>query len=42
MIRRIAALTVTLLFLAVAGCNTVEGFGKDVKKLGEEIEDSSK
>jgi predicted small secreted protein len=27
-----------VLGLALAGCNTVEGFGKDVKKGGEKIE----
>lgn len=28
--------------LALAGCNTVEGFGKDVKKGGEVIEKAAK
>jgi predicted small secreted protein len=27
-----------VLALGLAGCNTVEGFGKDVKKGGEKIE----
>ena len=27
-----------LLALALTGCNTIEGFGKDVKKSGEAIE----
>ncbi len=26
---------------ALAGCNTVEGFGKDVQKVGEKMEDSA-
>ncbi len=28
--------------LALAGCNTMEGFGKDVKKSGEAIEKAAK
>jgi predicted small secreted protein len=28
--------------LAAAGCNTVEGLGKDIKKGGEVIEDTAK
>jgi entericidin A len=27
---------------ALAGCNTVHGFGQDVKKVGEKIEGSTK
>jgi predicted small secreted protein len=30
--------SILLAALALAGCNTVEGFGKDVKKGGEAIE----
>lgn len=26
----------------VAGCNTVHGFGQDVKKVGEKMEDAAK
>lgn len=29
-------------FAALAGCNTVNGFGKDVQKVGEKVEDASK
>jgi predicted small secreted protein len=29
-------------FLALAGCHTVEGIGKDVKKGGEAIEKAAK
>lgn len=38
---------VALLFIAMfsiaalSGCNTVKGFGKDVQKVGEKVEDSS-
>jgi predicted small secreted protein len=28
--------------LALAGCNTMQGIGKDVQKAGEKIEDASK
>ena len=33
---KVAALFLAVLFLA--GCNTMEGFGKDVSKLGDNIE----
>ncbi len=26
---------------AIAGCNTVQGMGKDIKKAGEKIEDTA-
>ena len=36
------AVFATLLALAgLAGCNTVEGFGKDMGKLGDKIEQSA-
>jgi predicted small secreted protein len=28
--------------IALAGCNTVQGVGKDVQKAGEKIEDAAK
>jgi entericidin A len=28
--------------LALAGCNTVQGVGKDVKKVGEVVENAAK
>ena len=31
-----------LVMLAVTGCNTMEGAGKDVKKAGEKVEDAAK
>ncbi|MCM2327614.1 MAG: entericidin A/B family lipoprotein [Lysobacter sp.] len=34
-------LAIAVLF-AAAGCNTVEGLGKDIKKGGEVIEDTAK
>ncbi len=37
--RRILAMTVALaLAVAVTGCNTIEGVGKDVKATGEAVE----
>jgi predicted small secreted protein len=39
--------TVALMFVALfsvaalSGCNTVNGFGKDVQKVGEKMEDAS-
>jgi predicted small secreted protein len=32
----------TIAALALAGCNTMQGIGKDVQKAGEKIEDASK
>ncbi|HEX5338219.1 MAG TPA: entericidin A/B family lipoprotein [Gallionella sp.] len=36
--------TITLLLavLVLAGCNTMEGLGKDIKKGGEKLEKSAK
>ena len=31
----------SLMALILAGCNTVNGFGKDVKKVGEAVENAS-
>ena len=42
MLKKIAALIVLTGFaVAVAGCNTMEGVGKDVKAGGEKIEKSA-
>ena len=30
-----------LLVSSLAGCNTMEGFGQDVKKVGSEIEEAA-
>lgn len=32
----------TLSFLLIGGCNTMSGFGKDMKKAGEKIEQTAK
>jgi predicted small secreted protein len=39
--RVVGALAVVLL-LALAGCNTFEGLGKDITKAGESIENAAK
>jgi entericidin A len=36
------ALMSTLFVAGLAGCNTMEGFGKDMQKAGEKIEDAAK
>ena len=39
MIRILLAATIAL---ALAGCNTVEGLGKDIKTGGEKVEEAAK
>ena len=29
------------ILISVFGCNTMEGFGKDIKKVGQELEDAA-
>jgi predicted small secreted protein len=43
-LKRIALLllSVALLSLVATGCQTTKGFGKDVEKLGDNIQDSAK
>ncbi|AKZ62732.1 entericidin [Herbaspirillum hiltneri N3] len=36
----LAALAVS--FLTLTGCNTVRGFGEDVSKVGDKMQDASK
>ena len=38
MLKKVFLFMLTLSLLGLAGCNTVEGFGKDVSKLGDKIE----
>jgi len=35
-------LMAALALAVLAGCNTVNGFGRDVQKVGEKIEDAAK
>ncbi len=39
MIRFISAL---FLLIVLAGCNTIEGVGKDIEQAGEAVQDSTK
>lgn len=43
-IKRIVVLLLVTALLAIAGlgCNTAHGFGKDVEKAGEKIQDGTK
>ena len=34
----LALLSALMMTIGLAGCNTIEGFGKDLKKVGEKIE----
>lgn len=42
MVRRILATIAVIGGLALAGCNTVEGAGKDIKSAGQAIEKTAK
>ena len=36
------ALKIIILAFGISGCNTLNGIGKDVEKLGEKVQDASK
>ncbi len=38
---KIAVMSVALALL-LAGCNTIQGIGKDVERLGEKVQDAGK
>ncbi|TCV90482.1 entericidin A/B family lipoprotein [Sulfurirhabdus autotrophica] len=38
LMKKVFLFVLTLSVMGLAGCNTVEGFGKDVSKLGDKIE----
>lgn len=40
--KRVAAVILLLVFGTLAGCNTMEGLGRDVERGGEKMQDSSK
>ncbi|WP_394792109.1 entericidin A/B family lipoprotein [Rhodoferax sp.] len=40
--KKIATLIAAVFALGLVGCNTVHGFGQDVKKVGEKIEGTGK
>jgi len=41
MVRKLIALIAVTGSLALAACNTVEGAGKDVKSVGQTVEDAA-
>ena len=42
MVRKIVTIALLAGSLAVAGCNTVDGLGKDVESAGEAAQDAAK
>lgn len=40
--KTLLALLMSSYFLVLAGCNTVQGAGKDIERGGEKIQDTSK
>jgi predicted small secreted protein len=36
------AIALAVALFGLAGCNTIHGFGQDVQKVGDKIEDASK
>ena len=40
--QKIVALLLLALFTTLAGCNTMEGLGRDVERGGEKLQDSAK
>jgi predicted small secreted protein len=40
--KKLPVVMLGVLFLALTACNTVEGFGEDVQKGGENLENSAK
>jgi len=39
--KKLTALLFVTVYLSLVGCNTVSGFGKDVQKAGEKVEDTA-
>lgn len=42
MVRKIITLAILAGSLAVAGCNTIDGMGKDVESVGKTAQDAAK
>jgi predicted small secreted protein len=40
--KKLTLILATVAAFTLAGCNTMQGIGKDVQKAGEKIEDASK
>jgi predicted small secreted protein len=39
--KRVVWVSVLLALVTLAGCNTMQGFGRDVEKVGSEIEEAA-
>jgi predicted small secreted protein len=42
MLKKIALIAIVTTSLAISGCNTIEGIGKDVKSAGKRVEKEAK
>jgi entericidin A len=42
MLKKIALIAIVTTSLAIGGCNTIEGIGKDVKSAGKRVEKEAK
>ncbi len=40
--KKLSLILLAMFTITAAGCNTMQGIGKDVQKAGEKIEDASK
>ncbi len=40
--KKLSLILAAIAALALAGCNTMQGIGKDVQKAGEKLEDAAK
>jgi len=39
--KKLTALLFVTVYLSLVGCNTVSGFGQDVQKAGQKVEDTA-
>jgi predicted small secreted protein len=42
LMKRLLGLAAAAVLLLLAGCNTIEGMGKDISKAGDKIEEAAK
>ncbi|MFA9440101.1 MAG: entericidin A/B family lipoprotein [Rhodocyclaceae bacterium] len=42
MLKKIIAPVLALMMIAITGCNTIEGAGKDIERGGEKVQDTAK
>lgn len=42
MLKKVIAPVLALMMIAITGCNTIEGAGKDIERGGEKVQDSAK